>query len=203
MDKRIDRSDLTGIILAGGKSSRMGREKGLVEFRGKPLIQFEIDLLLHFTDRILISSGNPDYGSFKLEMVPDDVLGLGPAAGLASALRNSETLWNVVLACDLPFLEPELIDFLLVNTSGFQAVIPCHDGGNEPLAGLYRRDLAEQFTNAMASGTLAIHKILETVSVKYVDVSHLFVRYPLLFANFNTLQDLETGKGKNDRTINW
>ena len=203
MDKRIDRSDLTGIILAGGKSSRMGREKGLVEFRGKPLIQFEIDLLLHFTDRILISSGNPDYGSFKLEMVPDDVLGLGPAAGLASALRNSETLWNVVLACDLPFLEPELIDFLLVNTSGFQAVIPCHDGGNEPLAGLYRRDLAEQFTNAMASGTLAIHRILDSIAVKYVDVSHLLVRYPLLFANFNTLQDLETGAGKNDRSINW
>jgi molybdenum cofactor guanylyltransferase len=194
-----DRSELTGIILAGGKSSRMGREKGLVDFRGKPLIQYGIDLLSQYTKRILISSSNPDYLSFGVEMVSDQVAGKGPAAGIAAALKNSRSEWNIVIACDLPFLQPELIDCLLENTVSCQAVIPIHNGVMEPLAGIYHQELAGHFEIALASGELALHRILLASKAKYQDVSQLIQKYPLLFTNFNTLKALDSLNTVDDK----
>jgi molybdenum cofactor guanylyltransferase len=190
----MDRSELTGIILAGGKSSRMGREKGLVEFHGKPLIQYGIDLLSRYTDRILISSGNPDYLSFGLELVPDDIIGQGPAAGLAASLRHSNTPWNLVIACDLPFLEPELIDRLLEPSGNHQVVVPVHGDVNEPLAALYHKDLASVFEVAISSGNLALYKILASCKVKYLHIASILEKYPRLFTNFNTLKEINPYK---------
>jgi molybdopterin-guanine dinucleotide biosynthesis protein A len=183
---------LTGIILAGGKSSRMGQEKGLINFRGKPLIQFGIDLLRRYTDRILISSSNSGYSQFGYEMVPDILYGLGPAAGLATTLTFSETDWNIVLACDLPFLEAELIALMLEKTERNQAVIPVHNGVMEPLAGLYTRELGTNFEEAISSGNFALRKILANCKVYYFDTTMLLEKYPNLFSNFNTLKELQS-----------
>ncbi len=189
---QMDRSEITGIVLAGGKSSRMGREKGLVMFRGRPFIQYGIDLLSKYAGQILISSGNPDYLPFGLELVPDSITGQGPAAGLAASLKQSKTDWNLVVACDLPFLEPELIDRLLENATDCLAVIPVHEGIAEPLAGLYHRDLGDIFEEAVATGNLALHKILRTCRVHYLGTDLLLKRHPNLFANFNTLNEIES-----------
>ncbi len=183
---------LTGIILAGGKSSRMGQEKGLINFRGKPLIQFGIDLLRRYTDRILISSSNSGYSQFGYEMVPDILYGLGPASGLATTLTFSETDWNIVLACDLPFLEAELIEQMLEKTDGNQAVIPVHNGVIEPLAGLYTRELGTNFEEAISNENFALHKILANCKVHYFETERLLEKYPNLFSNFNTLKDLQS-----------
>lgn len=182
---------LTGILLAGGKSSRMGREKGLVEFRGKPLISYGIDLLSTYTDQILISSANPDYLQFGFDMVPDEMTGRGPAAGLAASLNRTRTDWNLVLACDLPFMEPELIDQLLSVRGTYHAVIPIHQDTIEPLCGLYHKDLAMQFSTAVAEGKLALHKILPFCKVHYLETDQLLLKYPNLFANFNSLKEME------------
>lgn len=182
---------LTGILLAGGKSSRMGREKGMVVYKGKPLIQYGIELLSAYTDRILISSANPVYKKFGLEMVPDEIVGQGPAAGIAAALKHSRTPWNLVLACDLPFLEPELIDVLLAAAGNNQAVIPVHQGVSEPLAGLWHRDLAENLQLAVAAGNLALHRILQACNVHYLGTGPLLLKYPNLFANFNSLKEMD------------
>lgn len=188
---KLSRSELTGIVLAGGQSSRMGREKGLVEFRGRPLVQYSIDLLSHFAGRIVISTANPEYGSFGLEMIADEVAGQGPAAGLASSLKSSTTPWNLVVACDLPFLAPELIELLLANRASYQAVVPVHQGKAEPLAGLYHRDLAAHFKAAVTTGHRALHRILQTCPTAYPDAGRLVEKYPHLFANFNTLREID------------
>ncbi|MEI7829399.1 MAG: molybdenum cofactor guanylyltransferase [Prolixibacteraceae bacterium] len=182
---------LTGIVLAGGKSSRMGQEKGLIHFRGKPLIQFGIELLCRFSDRILISSNNSGYLQFGYELVPDLVSGLGPAAGLAATLTHSETTWNIVIGCDLPFLEVELIDLMLEKANGNQAVIPVHNGVMEPLAGLYTHELGPYFEEAVSSGNFALHKILANCKVHYFETSMLLGKYPKLFSNFNSLKEMQ------------
>lgn len=182
---------LTGILLAGGKSSRMGSEKGMVAYKGKPLIQYGIDLLSGYTDKIIISSANPAYKRFGLELVPDEIAGQGPAAGIAAALRHSLTPWNLVLACDLPFLEPELIDALLAAAGNNQAVIPVHQGVSEPLAGLWHRDLAENLRLSVAAGNLALHRILQLCNVHYLETEPLLLKYPNLFANFNSLKEMD------------
>ncbi len=183
---------LTGILLAGGKSSRMGQEKGLVEFKGKPLIQYGIDLLSEFTDTILIGSSNPEYLAFGMEMVPDEIVGKGPVAGLAALLKRSNTPWNLVLACDLPFLQPELVVALLEAAGTNQAVIPVSQGMAEPLAGLYHSDLAEYFQLEIAKGNLALHKILQSCQVCYLETDGLLLKYPHLFVNFNALDELNS-----------
>jgi len=185
------RSDITGILLAGGKSSRMGKEKGLVEFRGKPLIQYGINLLSSFTDRIIISSGNPDYIPFGFEIIPDEVSGQGPAAGLAAALQSSDTPWNIVLACDLPFLEREFIEELLNSSPNYQAVVPMHNGKIEPLAALYHRDLGIIFKEAVAIENLAMRKILLPCRVNYLDTGLMIAKYPNLFVNLNSMDQLD------------
>jgi molybdopterin-guanine dinucleotide biosynthesis protein A len=192
----VERTDLTGIIMAGGKSSRMGKEKGLVEFRGRRFIQYGIDLLTSYVGKVIISSSNPSYLSYGLEMVPDEIAGQGPAAGLASVLKKSSTRWNLVLACDLPFLQPELIDELLSKNGSCQAVIPVHQGVMEPLAGLYDKSLGLQFGEAVLSGNLALHKILKSCEVNYIDTEHLLEKYPNLFANFNSLEEMDLFDGK-------
>jgi molybdopterin-guanine dinucleotide biosynthesis protein A len=184
------RSDITGILLAGGKSSRMGQEKGLVEFRGKPLIQYGLELLSSFTDQIIIGSANPDYLQFGRKLVPDRVTGKGPAAGLAALLKSTATPWSIVLACDLPFLEKELIEELLLSAHNAQALVPIHGGIIEPLAALYRRDLAPTFEEAVAKGNLALHKILLSCSTNYLDVDPLIEKYPNLFVNLNSMDQM-------------
>ena len=186
----MNRSELTGIILAGGKSRRMGREKGLVEFHGKPLIQYGISLLSKFADRILISTGNSNYLEFGWETVPDEISGQGPAAGLAATLKYSTTPWNLVLACDLPFLEPELIINLFTKAGNSLAVIPVHDGVFEPLAALYHKDLSPVFEASVYSGNLTLHKILANCKVQYFDAAQLMIKYPQLFTNFNSLKEI-------------
>lgn len=187
----MERSDLTGIVLTGGKSSRMGVEKGLLEFRGKPLVQYGIDLLSCYAGRTLLSTAHPGYGRFGLETVPDEVAGRGPAAGLAAALKYSNTDWNLVLACDLPFLEKELIELLLCNTFDYQAVIPIHSGNIEPLAGLYHKSLAPVFEENLDKGNFALHRILEKSRVNWVDAVALTEKFPILFTNFNTAVELK------------
>ncbi len=187
----MHRSDITGILLAGGKSSRMGKEKGLVEFRGKPLVQYGIDLLSTFTDRIIISSGNPGYIPFGYEIFPDEVPGQGPAAGLAAALKKSATPWNIILACDLPFLEGEFIEELLNAALGYQAVVPMHNGKMEPLAALYHRNLGTIFREAIANENLALHKILLPCRVNYLRTELMIEKYPNLFVNLNSMDQMD------------
>lgn len=189
------RSDITGILLAGGKSSRMEKEKGLVEFREKPLIQYGINLLLYFTDRIIISSGNPDYIPFGFEIIPDEVSGQGPSAGLAAALKSSTTPWNIVLACDLPFLEREFIEELLNYAQNYQAVVPMHNGNMEPLAALYHKDLGKIFGEAVADGNLALRHILRSCRVKYFEADPMTEKYPNLFVNLNSMAQLKLFNG--------
>ncbi len=106
------KEEVTGIILSGGKSSRLGEEKGLALFNGKPLIQYAIDILKPVCDKIIISANNQldEYAKFGFEIVEDQVKGIGPMAGLIAGLNKSVTRYNFVLSCDTPFVQWKTID---------------------------------------------------------------------------------------------
>ena len=103
----------TGILLAGGSSSRMGTDKGMVEFQGKKLAEYALDLLSRFCDEIIISTGNPEYAGFGFRIIPDQLPGKGPLSGLAATLPLSSNEWNLVLGCDMPYTNSALFEFLL------------------------------------------------------------------------------------------
>ncbi|HKJ42647.1 MAG TPA: molybdenum cofactor guanylyltransferase [Sunxiuqinia sp.] len=181
---------LTGIILAGGKSSRMGQDKALLNFQGKRLIEYAIDQLKPLCSELLISVNQPGYEQIGLELIPDQYKNCGPVGGLHAALSASKTNWNLVVSCDTPFLNQQLFKLLLENREGVQAVIPKRDKGLEPLAALYHRNMSVFFEQKLKAGDYKLHRILKEADVKFLDVLELIAQFPKLFLNLNSPGDL-------------
>lgn len=134
---------ITGIVLAGGKSKRMGRDKGLMMYGNKPLVQHSIDLLSAFTNDILIVTDKEEYGRFGYPLVTDEIPGCGPLGGLYSGLKASGSDQNIVVGCDMPYLSKAFLDYLINAQTGFDVVVPMHLGMLEPLAALYSKSILD------------------------------------------------------------
>ena len=182
--------ELTGIILAGGKSSRMGQDKGLTDFRGKPLIQYSIDILKQFTDQILISSNNPEYIRFGYPLISDIYQDCGPIGGLHATLSASKTDWNVVLGCDTPFIKADLILSMTDIINNQDAIIPKHQRGIEPLSGIYHKRTSLVFEVNLKNGKYKLQNTIKEINTEYFDVSELLKSIPYIFTNINTPDNL-------------
>ena len=179
-----------GIILAGGKSSRMGQDKALLDFQGKRLIDYAIDLLSPICSGLLISVNQPGYEQFGFEIVADHFKGCGPIGGLHAALRASKYDWNLVVSCDTPFLSQKLFDLLLQSKDGCQAVIPKHENGVEPLVALYHKNLGGFLEQKILQGDFKLQKLIREQKVNFLDVSDLLNDHPNLFNNLNSPADM-------------
>lgn len=180
-------------MLAGGDSSRMGKEKGLCLFNGKPLITYVTGILEEICDTVLISANRPDYEFLGFRIIPDEIRGKGPAAGIYSCLNASETMDNLILSCDTPLISPELLKSLLEAKERHQAVIPVHDGLTEPLCGYYNKQCAPIFLTSINAGRFKILDILKDLDCLcyQIDTDHSIYE-PFMFKNANTPDDLQS-----------
>lgn len=185
---------VTVAIMAGGKSSRMGRDKGLCFFRGKALVSYAIETLQPLCGRILISANNEieDYSAFGLEVLPDEVKGIGPMGGILTCLRQSETQHNLVLSCDTPFVSTQLFEFLLNNIEKRQVVVPVHSGFLlEPLAAYYATNVLSELNRFVESGDYKMMNFFKKVNFGRLAVDELLPSFSgKLFQNLNTPDDL-------------
>lgn len=125
-------------ILAGGAGSRMGRNKALLPFRGRTLLEHQVELLKPLFGQILLGANDPaPYAPFGLRVVRDLLPERCALTGIHALLAASPTEHLFVVACDLPFLTPALIRALLARRAGAAAVVPESDSGLEPLHALY------------------------------------------------------------------
>ncbi len=133
---------LTVVIQAGGESRRMGQDKALMPFLGRPLIQRMVERLAPIADELLVTTNRPDdYRFLDIPLIPDVKPGRGALGGLYTALDAASQPFVAVVACDMPFASPELLSAacdLLVG-SGADVAVPSTDGGLEPLHAVYRR----------------------------------------------------------------
>jgi molybdenum cofactor guanylyltransferase len=134
---------LTVVIQAGGESRRMGQDKALLPFLGKPLIQRVIERVASLADEILVTTNRPEaYQFLDLPLFPDVIPGRGALGGLYTALSAARQPLVAVVACDMPFASPRLLqaerDLLLATSS--DAVIPQTEGGTEPFHAVYRQE---------------------------------------------------------------
>jgi molybdopterin-guanine dinucleotide biosynthesis protein A len=187
-------SEETGaIILAGGKNSRMGGEdKAFLMVGGQSVFERTLTLLHRCFPQVLVVSNHPDrYRQFSVEVTTDDVPGLGPLGGLQAGLRRVRHPYAFVVACDMPFLRPEPIGFLLRQLSGQDAVIPQWEGDIEPLHALYATHLGGRVAHAMANGTRSIRQLLPSLNVEYVPegVMRAIPGATEAFRNINTPED--------------
>ena len=190
LDFSVDRwrlsEEVTAIILSGGKSSRMGRDKGLLPIDGIPLIE-RIAGQLHGNFREVIVSGDPEkYRVAHARTVPDIEPDRGPLMGLLSTLRASESELNWVTTCDMP--EPNLafVRKMIRSIEDCDAVVPVDsEGWKQPLIGLYRKGVAECIEKQVADDKWSIRDLIRHLNVRYIPLTSGWYR------NLNTEEDYQ------------
>ncbi|ULO07878.1 molybdenum cofactor guanylyltransferase [Paenibacillus sp. 19GGS1-52] len=167
--------EITGIILAGGHSRRMGTDKALLELGGIPLVALTAARLSQVADTVVIACGEEerkDYQFLRLPMVIDRYPDLGPLAGLHATLRISHTEWSAAVACDLPFAGVELLNFMkeIASTeSSIQAVVPVNAAGKaQPLLAFYHRSVLPSLEESLMQKRLRVMEWLDNLAVRYV-----------------------------------
>jgi molybdopterin-guanine dinucleotide biosynthesis protein A len=193
---RYDR--ISAFILCGGASTRMGKQKALLDFGGEPLICRTVRLLEPLVPAITII-GSPDpYRALGFRVIADGDFGthsgkgraLGPLVGIASALTATDTTWNLILACDLPYLTTNWLDWLLARAmvSGQQIIMPRTSRGLEPLAAVYRRECVLPIVASLSRGVRKVTDAIEEFRVEFVSEQE----WRSLDPDSNTLRNMNT-----------
>jgi molybdopterin-guanine dinucleotide biosynthesis protein A len=184
---------MTGILLAGGKSSRMGKEKGSLKLGNQFLYEYPLQVLEACCENILISSCNPSLPRAPHPLVCDEISGLGPLGGIYSCLKYSSTELNVILSYDMPGINVPLIHYLLTEAKGYDVVVPALiEHQPEPLCGVYRKSALPVFEACIQQKEYAVHKALRKSRSKVLIIhQHMDFWHPELFININTREDLE------------
>lgn len=183
---------VTGIILAGGKSSRMGKDKALLEISGQSLLKRAIEFCQLFCDEILLSSNIPEHQISGYQLVFDEIEECGPLGGIYSCLKKSKNDWNFIISVDSPFVEPDFVSFLLSQKNGYDSVVPFYKRGKEPLIALYHKKILPIIQSQLLSGNYKMHYILQNIHTNYVDSQNWVEKFPRLFYNINYPEDLKT-----------
>lgn len=180
---------ITGIILAGGKSKRMGTDKGLLPYKGKLLISYSIDLLSQFCSPILISTNSSDYDSLGYQTVNDIHKNKGPISGLYSCLLQSKSKINICLPCDTPDLSPNIIERLIEESDGNTCIVP-FTNAPEPLISLYPSSIIETLGKMLEQGVYKMTEIYTRFPTKFIQFNDDLSIMNNDFRNVNTPKDL-------------
>ena len=187
------KADMTGIILAGGHSSRLGTDKAFIKIGNKTLIENTYRLVTDCCKEVLISANNHAGYSFpEQRIIPDCIPGLGPVGGIYSCLKHSGTENNLVIAVDIPFINKGLVQFLLSNMADAELIIPISGNGKaEPLCALYKKSVLPHLEKMITKKDLKVQNLMHYCKSKKLPVSHEQDFYhDRLFYNINTPDDL-------------
>lgn len=188
----INKKNITGLILAGGKSSRMGSDKGLLSLNGSTFIEHIIQTISPFVDEIIIISNNPDYDIYNLKRVEDIIKNAGPLTGLYSGLYHSKTENNLVISCDVPLINTSVLKKLIKGFEDDKEVIQIQSQDKTmPLIALYKKQCLHKCLELLQNNERRLRVAVKQFKTKTVTLdSNLdsFVR------NINTINQLEALK---------
>jgi molybdopterin-guanine dinucleotide biosynthesis protein A len=186
---------MTGLLLAGGRSSRMGTDKALVDFHGEPLAERVLRVLRAVGDQVFIASGDGRrLGSLGVPQLADAVAEAGPLGGIVAGLEAAATDLVAVVAVDMPFASAEVLRLLAGRWDGQDAMVPGTDRGPEPLHAVYSRAAAPVLRQLLESGVLTMHRVLERIEMSIVEEQDWRVADPTgrFAVNVNRPGDLES-----------
>lgn len=188
------RVDATGIILAGGKSSRMGRNKALLEFGGRSIIEQTIDLFKSIFPEVIIVTNTPEeYVNLGIKTVTDIFPGKGSLGGIYTGLIHSSYDYSFVTSCDMPSLRRELIEFIVGLKEGYDVVVPRLKDGHEPLHAVYSKKCIKLIEGMIDKGDLRIIGFYPEATVREISEEELapYISTPSPFVNINTPEEYE------------
>ena len=184
---------VSGVVMAGGKSRRFGQDKAQVRLMGQPLL-FRVAELLMTVCQELIVVGPPERKLLLPEarVIQDSFPDAGPLSGLHAALNRARHRWSIVVACDMPLLNPALLRYLLSLREGYDVVLPSHGGYTQHLHAAYSKNCLPHIEAQLAKGDYKIDRFFPAVRVRYVDEPELRLYDELLrsFFNVNTPEAL-------------
>ena len=187
-------SEVTGLILAGGKSSRYGANKALVEVYGTLLIERVVRVMKAVFEEVILVTNTPeDYSFLDLPMVEDLIRGLGPIGGIYTGLATISTDAGFFVACDMPFLNAGLLRHMVKSRKGFDAVVPRMMGWMfEPLHALYTKNCLSVIKSVIDEHEYQLARCFQKIRVRYMDEEELRSFDPELWSlfNINKPQDL-------------
>lgn len=188
-------TDITGVILAGGKSSRMGVNKSFLKIGNQTIIERIVDLMKSIFSEVIIITNTPDeYKFLKLPLYEDIYKWKGPLAGIHSALTHTQTEKIFVLSCDVPLMSKEMIHYL-VNYKTDKPIVFCEAAGyHQPLVGLYSKTILNQIEKVISNDEVndkSLHKLLKSVDAEIIHPEGLAFYKDQLFFNINRPQDFE------------
>jgi molybdopterin-guanine dinucleotide biosynthesis protein A len=197
-------NDVTGIILAGGKSTRMGENKSFLLLEGISIIERVINLMQSIFGRVILITNTPaEYNFIPIEMYKDIYEYKGPLAGIHSGLMNSNTDENFIISCDIPLMSREMIEYIY-NFKTSKPITVCKaDGYTQQLAGRYSRSVLTAADNLLrnyereerdkdqAKRKCKVLSLLDEVGTEIIDAEELDIYKKYLFYNMNRPEDYD------------
>lgn len=191
-------ADITGIILAGGQSRRMGFNKAEAGISGASMLIRMIEKLQEVTPTIVVSSGSITYPGISFPQIPDEYPRCGPLGGIYSVLHASTSMLNLVVSCDIPLVSVSLLKYIVsqAEESGALLTLPVDCSGQEQmLCAVYHRDILPVLKRQIDSNQFKMKYLLDMVPVKYVQISK---EHPLYqehaFMNVNSMDLLQQAR---------
>ena len=203
-------TDITGIILSGGKSTRMGVNKSLLKVGNKTIIEFVRDLMQDIFSRVILITNDPEeYRFLGLEIFEDVYKGYGPLAGIHSGLINSPTKKNFLISCDVPLMTKDMIKYIVDFPTNKKITVAKADGFIQQLVGIYNRDInvtieeilksklgSDERNNKQHKRGCRVLSLIEKVGAEIIDAESLPFYKPGIYFNMNRQDDFDLVKNK-------
>lgn len=190
MTKGVLRS-ISGIILAGGQSRRMGVDKASLPWGDSTVLDFQLNVLQTVCSQVIVVSNVARDGNQAVRIVPDNYPGHGPLGGLEAGLSAADNQLCFVAACDMPFLEAGSVTYLARCIEESQAAVPCIGGRWHPLYAVYKKTCLPTIRSLLSQGRLRMGDLVASLQVRAVSEEELTQFSPDLrmLNNINTPQD--------------
>ena len=182
---------ISGIILTGGKSTRLGNDKGFLEFNNKYFIEIAIGIISEICDEILISANNERYGNFGYKTIGDEIPGAGPIGGIYGCLKNSSYEHNIIIPVDMPFVIKEVYEYLLIRKDKYKHIVALNNNDlPEPMIAYYNKSMLKVLKELIDNKSYKMQDIAGSVTTKFVRFDDSLDFYnENLFYNVNTISD--------------
>lgn len=182
---------VTGVIIAGGKSSRFGQDKALFNYHGQSLVEHAINIIKPNCSRLAINTNKPEaFAHLGMECITDTLPDAGPLSGIHTALSYAGEGKVVIIACDTPHIPTELFAKLLEQIKNHDLAMPVHKGFIETMCAVYSSHCLPAIEAAIKTQKYRILDAIKTLSARFVDIDGEDFYHPRIFHNINSRKDV-------------
>lgn len=195
-------AEAAAIVLAGGQSTRMGRDKAMVKIKEKRMLEGLVGVLAEAFAEIILSANDSTYDWLKIKTVPDIYDGRGPLGGIHAGLTASSYPINFLVACDMPFINTGLAAYMTGLADRYDIVVPMIGKYYQPLFAVYTKNCLPAIERQLKEGRNKITSFYHHQKVRFVELDEIrqYGNPDKIFFNVNTPIDLETAKTMAGRT---